>query len=224
MCGRFAVDKKPDEISAEVQALWGDSPPALPTWNCCPTSYAPVLSQNKLYSWSWGLIPAWAKDSSKRAGMINARIETLTEKPAYKNLLKRRQCIVPVNGYYEWQQRGEVKIPNYLYFASGNMMLMAGLWDKWISDKGEEKITFTIITREAVSAISAIHCRMPVILDVNRAKEWSSNKISISDIMENPPEDIHFHEVSSSVNSVKNNYPELIMPTEKPQLWQEGLF
>lgn len=224
MCGRFAVDKKPDELAAEVQALWEDEPAGLSSWNTSPTSLAPVMFQEKLYSWSWGLIPSWSKSDLKRSGLINARIETLEEKPAFKNLIGQRQCVIPVNGYFEWQRKGQSKIPYYFSPENDSMMFLAGLWDKWISPSGKDIYSFTILTTDASEAISHIHHRMPVILELNEAQKWASNSLSPTIAVKRGIAELNFHEVSSKVNSVKNNSPELIEPTDKPQLWQGELF
>lgn len=224
MCGRFAVDKKPDELAAEVQALWEDDPAGLSSWNSCPTSLAPVLFQEKLHSWSWGLIPNWSKSDLKRSGMINARVETLSEKPAFRDLVSQKQCIVPVNGYFEWQRKGESKIPYYFSSKDDSTLFLAGLWDKWISPAGKDVFSFTIITTEASESISSIHHRMPVILNLAEAKKWALNELKTEEALAVGLNELKFHEVSQRVNSVKNNYPDLIEPTNKPQLWQDELF
>jgi len=224
MCGRFAVDKKPEEIADEVQALWEDDILGIPSWNTYPTAFTPVLSQDKLHSWSWGLIPNWAKDDSRRAGMINARIETLKEKPAFKNLVGKNQCIVPIDGYYEWQQKGETKIPYYFQSTNDSMLLLAGLWDQWINRSGETVTSFTIITREATESISDVHHRMPVILDLQNAQKWAQNALKVEELMDLSQSSLKMHEVSTAVNSVRNNSPELIKATDSPQFWQDELF
>lgn len=224
MCGRFAVDKKPEEIALETQAVWEDEPAGFQSWNSCPTSLAPVLSLGCLYSWSWGLIPGWSKSDSKRAGLINARVETLEEKPAFRDLTGKQQCIIPVNGYFEWQRKGEAKIPYYFYPEDGSMLLMAGLWDKWINPLGKEVRSFTILTQEASQSISEVHHRMPVILGLEEAKEWSGNNMSAKDAANLSKKELSFHQVSPKVNSVRNNSPDLIEATDKPQFWQDELF
>ena len=224
MCGRFAVDKKPEEIAEEVQALWDDEVLGLPSWNTCPTAFTPVLSQGKLHSWSWGLIPGWAKDDTRRAGLINARIESLDEKPAFKSLLGHRQCIIPIDGYYEWLQKGETKIPYYFQNEDNSMLLLGGLWDKWINKTGQEVTSFTVITKEAAENISELHHRMPVILDLQNAHKWAQNALKREELISLSQNRLKFHEVSRDVNSVRNNSPELIKATDKPQFWQDELF
>ena len=224
MCGRFAVDKKPEEIAEEVQAVWEDDPEGFQSWNTCPTSFTPVLSEDKLFSWSWGLIPKWAKDNSRRAGLINARVETLSEKPAFKDLIGTQQCVIPIDGYYEWQRKGETKIPYYFHREDKSMLLLAGLWDKWYSVSGNEVFSFTILTREASENIADIHDRMPIILNLENAKKWSSNNLEVACALDQSQTDLKFYEVGTAVNSVKNNNADLIKPTSKPQLWQDELF
>ena len=224
MCGRFAVDKKPEEIALETEALWEDTPTGFPSWNTCPTSLSPVLSQSKLYSWSWGLIPRWSKSDASRSGMINARVETLDEKPAFRDLVEQQQCIIPVNGYFEWQRKGQSKIPYYFYSGSDSMLLMAGLWDKWISPTGKEIYSFTVVTKEASESIAHIHHRMPIILNLKEAQEWAENQMSPKEASEVGLKILKFHEVSTKVNSVRNNSSDLIQATDSPQLWQDELF
>jgi putative SOS response-associated peptidase YedK len=224
MCGRFAVDKKPEEIAAEVEALWDDEPIGFPSWNTCPTGFSPVLFDGKLHSWSWGLIPSWAQDEKRRGGLINARLETLVEKPSFKNLLGRRQCVIPCDGYFEWLRDDKTKIPYYFHSNGPQMLLMAGLWDEWRNRQGEVINSFTVITRDACESIAEIHHRMPILLNLDDAKGWSSNVIESADLMDASLQELQFHQVSKDVNSVRNNHSRLIVPTDKPQYRQQDLF
>ena len=222
MCGRFAVDKSPEEIAAEVQAEWADDARGIPSWNTCPTAYSPVLHNEQLHSWSWGLIPSWSKDDKRRAGLINARIETVDEKPSYRSLLGRRQCIIPCNGWFEWARKGKEKIPWYFTGKGPQMLYMAGLWDLWHNDQGEPVKSFTVLTREAYKGISDIHHRMPVLLDLETAIEWSCNNAEVEEILDASLEDVNFYRVGKEVNSVRNNDDTLIKPYNPPE--QQGLF
>jgi putative SOS response-associated peptidase YedK len=224
MCGRFAVSKKPEDIAAEVLAEWDDVPEGIPSWNTCPTSLSPVLVDDKLHCWSWGLIPSWSRDDKKRAGLINARIESLQEKASFKSLINSKQCIVPCNGYFEWSCEGNSKIPYYIHSEGPQMLLMAGLWDLWHDLEGNPVNSFTIITKEATEAIEKVHSRMPVLLDLKKAKEWSRNELTVDDLIDCSLSNLVYHQVSTEVNSVRNNKPELILPTTKPQFWQQDLF
>ena len=223
MCGRFAVDKKPEEIAEEVQAEWDDNTWNMPSWNVCPTSYSPVLSEGLLHSWTWGLIPSWSRDDKRRAALINARIETIVEKPSFRNLVGRKQCIIPCDGYYEWLREGKQKIPYYLKRHAG-MLLLAGLWDVWKDGTGTEIHSFTVITKEADESIAHIHNRMPVILELEEAKKWSQNSLSKDDALDVSLNELSFHQVSQKVNSVRNNSRDLMEPVKNPQMRQQDLF
>ena len=224
MCGRFALDRTPEQLADEVEADWESLPAGIPSWNICPASKTAVLADNVLKSMTWGLIPGWSSGSQNSAAHINARIETADEKKSFKYLLGRGQCIIPGSGYFEWQIKGEVKIPTYIKRDDGKLLFMAGLWDIWISPEKEEIERFTILTRDAADSVSDVHSRMPVILDKHDAGLWTSGKMSLDNCFQKSLETLDYYEVSSEVNSVKNNHAGLIEPAEKPQLWQGELF
>ena len=225
MCGRFAVKKKPEEIAADIEAYWAEYDEELePSFNVAPTDQAAVLNGDKVELFNWGLVPSWAKDASRRGGQINARVESLHEKASFKNLIGRQQCIIPCSGYFEWQIKNGTKIPQYIFPQNGEYLFLAGLWDKWISPTQNELFSFTVITQNASSNISEVHQRMPIMLDMDSAKLWAKNDLSLKDLQESSHSEVDYFEVSSQVNSVKNNSPALIHPTDKPMFWQDDLF
>lgn len=177
MCGRYGLINKKrviDQFHLSLdRTVSGD-----PGGNAKPTQQLPVITADErdvLQSMRWGLIPFWAKPDAKLPLMINARAETVQEKPAYRDAFKKRRCLVPANGYYEWlKEPGQKKggIPQWFEVASGELMVFAGLWENWITESGEATRSFTIITCEAPAAIAHIHDRMPVILPASHVDEW----------------------------------------------------
>ena len=224
MCGRFAVKKKPEEIADDIEALWAEYDEVEPNFNVAPTDKTAVLCGQHLELQSWGLIPSWAKDSTRRAGLINARTESLSEKPSFRNLVGQRQCIIPCNGYYEWQVKNDTKIPQYFYPQSGDYLFLAGLWDLWHSPVHGEMRTFTVLTKEASKELSEIHERMPLILNFENAHKWAQNELSLDAALGVAQDKLVYHQVGTEVNSVRNKSTSLIEPAAEPVLWQGELF
>ena len=200
---------------------WENPDNYIPSFNIAPTQISPILIDNGkriIRPMRWGLIPSWAKDDKFGAKMINARIETLTEKPSYKNLLSNNRCIVIADGYYEWKQSGDHKIPYYIKDPEDKILPMAGLYDVWKNPNGNIIPTYTIITKPSQNNIAEIHGRMPVVLPLDSIDEWLKNKNRHSNELLK-----HVHEASSQlkkypvstlVNSVRNNSPKCIIPNE----------
>lgn len=178
MCGRFAF-YSPSEATA---ALFGvDGALAVePRYNIAPTQYVAAIRENdnkerELTMLRWGLVPFWAKDPSIGNRMINARAETVAEKPSYRAAFKHRRCVVLADGFYEWQRDGEVKIPHYITRLSGEPFGLAALWESWTDkESGETLNTTTLITTAANEFMQALHHRMPVILQPESARDWMS--------------------------------------------------
>jgi putative SOS response-associated peptidase YedK len=225
MCGRFAVKKKPKEIADDIEALWAEYDADLEaTFNAAPTDKAALLVDDKLELQSWGLVPSWSNDSAKRASMINARSESILEKPAFKDLVGKRQCILPCHGYFEWQVRGDKKIPHYFFPEEGEYLFLAALWDLWHDSQAKPIKSFTIMTQEAAESIAGVHHRMPIMLDLEQARLWTKNELSVGQALEKSHCRLSFHQVSTEVNSVRHNSPSLIEPTTTPVQWQDDLF
>jgi putative SOS response-associated peptidase YedK len=178
MCGRFAF-YSPSEATA---ALFGvDGALAVePRYNIAPTQYVAAIRENdnkerELTMLRWGLVPFWAKDPSIGNRMINARAETVAEKPSYRAAFKHRRCVVLADGFYEWHWDGEVKIPHYITRLSGEPFGLAALWESWTDkESGETLNTTTLITTAANEFMQALHHRMPVILQPESARDWMS--------------------------------------------------
>ena len=217
MCGRKTLTKGKIEIIQEMLVDdWNDD--WIPSYNIAPTQNTPILIHNEkriIKTMRWGLVPSWAKDLKMGSRLINARLETLTEKPSFRNLLTSNRCVVITDGYYEWMQTGDGKIPYYIYHPQRNILPMAGLWDKWIDENNKEYHTYTVITTEPAQPIAHIHNRMPVILNFDEIDEWTNINIPCDEALNklasfsNP---LEFYPVSNFVNSPKNNSEICIQP------------
>ncbi|MGV3774819.1 MAG: SOS response-associated peptidase [Verrucomicrobiales bacterium] len=172
MCGRYSNSRE----NAELMAALGIAMPAPPCqYNVAPTQWAPVITAtkpDKIQLFRWGLIPSWAKDEAIGLKMINARSETLIEKPVFRTAVKRRRCLVLADGFYEWKRNGGKAQPFRLTLKSGSPFAFAGLWDHWQRPDGAELWSYTIITTEPNELAAQIHNRMPVILGKDESLRW----------------------------------------------------
>ena len=176
MCGRFTL-RASASVLAEQFAIF-DLPPFGPRFNIAPTQAVPVVRMNswegeprrELVALRWGLIPSWAKDPAIGGRMINARAETVAEKPAYRVAFRRRRCLVPADGFYEWQRIGSKKQPFLIHMRDDGPFAMAGLWESWEGPSLVE--SFTVLTTEANDVVRPIHDRMPVILNESDYGIW----------------------------------------------------
>lgn len=213
MCGRKTLTKDMQSIIEELAIEeWENPDNYIPSYNIAPTQTSPILIDNgkrivKLMR--WGLIPSWAKDEKFGARMINARIETLTEKPSYRNLVLSNRCIVITDGYYEWKNNGPQKTPYYFKDPNDKLISMAGLYDVWKHPDGYTIPSYTIITKKAQTDIASIHNRMPVIIPNTEIDIWlKRNLYSNSDTMDlisNNSKELQYYPISNFVNSTKNN-------------------
>ena len=197
-----------------------------PRFNIAPTQMAPVVRRSddgrQMYMLRWGLIPSWSKDKNIASKLINARGETVAQKPSFRDAYKKRRCLVPVDGFYEWRKEGEAKQPYRIGFRGGTPFVFAGLWESWTVPDGQEDAgdvieTYTIVTTEANPKIAPIHHRMPVIVDpsdydlwLNGAPDDAANVIRAF-----PPEEMAFYRVSTRVNNVRNDDESCIEPLKK---------
>ena len=205
MCGRYVnkntIDDLTDFFGPEFSI--DISSPLNQSYNICPTQYSSVLfksmSRMRLEDMSWGLIPSWSKDKNFASKLINARLETIEEKPSFKNLVKKNRCIVIANGYYEWITTAEGKQPVYIY-SKKNIILMAGLWTSW----GKVN-SFTIITKSSEGVLEDIHHRMPLLINHSDVNTYLDSKIDFSDSHKFYDACLQYHKVSKKVNYPKNN-------------------
>ena len=222
MCGRKTLTRDMQSIIEElVIEEWENPDNYIPNYNIAPTQNSPILIDNGkriVKSMRWGLIPSWAKDEKFGARMINARIETLLEKPSYRNLVSSKRCIVITDGYYEWRKDGVRKIPYYLKDPEGKLLPMAGLYDVWKHPDGYLMPSYTVITKEAQKNIATIHNRMPVILPQDHLDNWlKTESFSVAralELAQNSQPILEKYPVSLLVNSVKNNSPECLKPLQ----------
>ena len=175
MCGRFVLisDLKNIQKNFNIEDI---SCEHQPSWNIAPSQSVPVVIRhngiNHLVCFRWGLIPSWSKDSSIANKLINARAETVDQKPSFKDAFKKRRCLIVADGFYEWKREGNKKMPLYYYLKSGRPFGFAGLYETWISPDKKEINTCVIITTAANELIAPVHDRMPVILSNDQEKVW----------------------------------------------------
>jgi putative SOS response-associated peptidase YedK len=209
MCGRFGVPYRGEELAAALDAAWHGEPLPGPRYNVAPTQHAPVLFADgggrRLTMTRWGLIPSWARDASIGNKMINARAETVAEKPSYRAAFRKRRCLVPMGGFFEWKREGKVKVPHWIHAASGGVVTVAGLWERWYPEGAEPVTSFTVLTTAANGFMSALHDRMPVIVTGDERRTWldpESPEADLLALLRGAPEDaLAAHPVSTRVNS-----------------------
>lgn len=216
MCGRFTL-----KVDIKTVAETFGVPPTVevqPRYNIAPTQNVVTVMRNgssHLAMLRWGLIPSWAKDASIGSRMINARAETLAEKPSFKGLLRSKRCLVVADGFYEWRQEGKGKVPMYITMKDGQPFAFAGLWDQWKSPDGEPIRTCTLITTEPNELMTPIHNRMPAILLPEAYEEWLDSDFHDEHALQHllgpyPSDAMTARAVSKLVNNPKYDSPELI--------------
>ncbi len=244
MCGRYASSRKPEDLAEEFEIDRAKvsetvAAPLEPDWNVAPTKQvyavldrpageeAPVERQLRVLR--WGLVPFWAKDPSIGNRMINARMETVTEKPAFRRAFAKRRCLLPADGYYEWyatEQRTKagkpLKQPFYIHPADGSVMAMAGLYEIWRdptrNDDDPERFrwTCTVLTTTAEDAVGHIHDRMPLLVERDRRAQWLDPGVDVDRaralLVPAAPGRLGAFPVSTQVNNVRHNGPELAQP------------
>lgn len=210
MCGRY-VNKNTKEqiISFFGSGIELDEINAFKSsYNICPTQLAPILrvasGVMKLENMHWGLIPSWSKDKRYASNLINARLETLCDKPSFKGLVKSYRCIVIASGYYEWVKTQNGKQPMYIH-SNQSVLPLAGLWTNWGNMN-----SFTIITQNSFGHIKTLHPRMPLILDNSSIFSYLDDSIEFNSSYKVSIDRIQYHKVSKMVNSVKNNNDDCI--------------
>jgi putative SOS response-associated peptidase YedK len=219
MCGRFVITSPP----AALRQIFGylDQPNFPPRHNIAPTQPIPVVMvENGVRHFRlmrWGLLPAWVKDPRQFTLLINARAETVLEKPAFKNAIKRRRCLIPADGYYEWQASDGRKRPHFIYRRDRAPIGLAGLAETWIGPNGEELDTVAIVTAPASADLSVLHHRVPVSIDANDFDRWLDCRAydaeTVMALLTAPEEgEFAWHEISTRVNHVANDDAQLVLP------------
>jgi putative SOS response-associated peptidase YedK len=227
MCGRYTRHYTWEQVREFLDLRFPDELGLRETYNVAPTHRAPIVrlrgADRELELATWGLVPPWADDPAVGVKMFNARAETVAEKPAYREAYRRRRCVVPVSGFFEWPKGSHLNQPHYFTRADEEIMCLAGLWERW--DKGEGELeTFTVITTEANETVSPIHPRMPVVLEPGEIGRWlgASERDDDPHALLRPAAAgvIQSWPVAPGVGDVRRDGPELITP-KRPDL---GLF
>ena len=240
MCGRYSQAKDPAALAEEFDALDAtDGAWPGPDHNVAPTTTVlavvdrhprgdagtpdPARLERSIRAMRWGLVPTWAKDVSVGSRLINARAESLTEKPAFRRAAAGRRCLLPADGWFEWRRdgvgKGASKTPFFMTLPSGRSLALAGLWETWRPKDGPDGagplISTTVVTTEAVGPLADIHDRMPLFLPAERWTDWlDPDRADPTDLLVPPPAElltaIEMRQVSTKVNSVRNHGPELL--------------
>ncbi len=231
MCGRYASSARVDELveEFEIAEVVGGVPG--PSWNVAPTDVVRAVVERhdvrSLVPMRWGLVPSWAKDAAGGARLINARGESAAEKPSFRSAYRRRRCLLPADGYYEWQKVGADKQPWFIHRADGRPLAMAGLWEVWSDDRLERDdparmlVSCTVLTTAATDDLGRIHDRMPITVRPSAWSAWLDRDLQDSDeiaglLAGDPGEGITSHPVSPAVGKVSHNTPDLVLPIELP--------
>ena len=205
MCGRYALHTNPEVVSL----LFGLSevPAYQPRYNIAPASQVLIIRKNEAAMVRWGLVPRWARDPSSGAKLNNARAETVAEKPAFRDAYRKRRCLIPADGFYEWKSEGGVKQPYYIYPPHGGLFAFAGLWEP-----SNDLQTCAIITTEANAKMGAVHDRMPVIVAPQDYPQWLAGGEGL--LRPCPSGALAIRRVSRAVNDARNDAPGLIEPDQ----------
>lgn len=236
MCGRYALNISGDDLALEYDATNPNSAYMASNWNISPTTTIPFINERRngalsrqISLASWGLIPSWAKDASRQANAINARVESISEKPSFRSAFKARRCLVPVTGYYEWATelgRYRPKQPFFISSDSSKTLAIAGIYEEWLNPESNQILTTAaIITRSAAGKVAPIHNRMPVILPKSLWSTWlKPDQLSTSEVSDylnlldlpNPDAQLQFWPVSDMVNNARNSGQQLAQPIPLP--------
>ncbi len=219
MCGRYSLTAPPEAVGRLFE-LAGPMPNLEPRYNIAPTQAAPVVGLKPdgetrgLAMLRWGLVPSWSDGPDSRLSMINARAETVRTKPAFRAAFKARRCLVPADGFYEWQAQGKgrPKQPHRIVRRDGAPFAFAGLWERWQPKDGEPILSFTIIVTDANELLKPIHERMPVILEPGDHEAWLGAAPEEAEALLRPlaADRLEAYPVSPRVNSPKNDDPACI--------------
>lgn len=218
MCGRYCISTAPEAIRRIFR--YPQQPNFPPRYNVAPTQPVPIVrlaeGRRQFALVRWGLIPSWVKDAKDFTLLINARGESVQEKPAFKNAIRRRRCLFPADGFYEWKTIGARKHAFFARPKGGGPVAFAGVWESWMGPNGEEMETAAIVTTEANREMAAVHHRAPVIVPPDQFDFWLDPRIDGPEaaalIRPAPDDSMNVYEVSSAVNRVANDTPDLILP------------
>ena len=224
MCGRYSIVMTPAMMRGFLN--YAEMPNFPSRYNVAPTQPIPLVrmweGQRQFVLMRWGLLPSWVKDPKTFTLLINARAETVNEKPAFRNAMKRRRCLIPADGFYEWKRDGGVKRPYLIRMKGGAPFAFAGLWETWVGPNGEELDTAAMITTDANAVLAPIHHRMPVILPPDKFDMWldcaNVSALEASALLvQAPAVAMEAFEISPAVNRVANDRSEIQEPYTAPE-------
>lgn len=225
MCGRFTQTKTLAEVAGRFRAKRGALPDLPPRYNVAPSETVPVIVPEEDTRWirpmQWGLVPSWAKHPSGGAKCINARAETLLERPTYRKSFERRRALIPIDGFYEWRRPD--RQPFWIARKDRGLFALAGLWDAWRSESGRELLTFTIVTVPANEDIRPIHHRMPAILRLEDEDRWTARgSVDSLETLLTPyaAGELDLMPVSPAVNSPMHDSADCLKPPPQPSLFE----
>jgi putative SOS response-associated peptidase YedK len=221
MCGRFVLKATAEQLQLAFDLA--TLPAVTENYNVAPTQMIPVITNEAprdIVLYRWGLVPSWSKDLSMASKMINARSETVDEKPSFRSAFKRRRCLIPANGFYEWKTVMDgKKTPLYIQLTDAEVFAFGGLWEVWMSPTGEEVRTCTILTTAANDFMTTFHDRMPIIIARDAYSEWLAPGDQPASAMkpllqQYASAKMTAYEVSKSVNKAGYSAPEMIEPVD----------
>ncbi len=216
MCGRFSFLTPLEEIrnrfGVDVQ-----EDAYRPRFNLAPSQDALVIPEESPYRaeyYHWGLVPHWAKDKKIGSKLINARAETIDEKPSFRNAFRRHRCLVLADGFYEWDKKSSKHVPYRITMKNNKPFAFAGICEYWKDEKGDNLKSFSIVTTKANSLIASIHDRMPVILSSDKEREWLSQKLDIDNAKKllRPihSKELKMYQITTAINNPKNDTAEVL--------------
>lgn len=219
MCGRYALTSPPDAITARFGLAWARD--VEPHYNIAPSQTVPIVrntERGRELAWvKWGLIPSWARDASIGMRLINARSETLSDKPAFRNAYRHRHCLVPADAFYEWTAVAGRKQPYCIRMRDGTVFGMAGLWERWKDPDGQAVESCTIVTVAANTLVADLHDRMPLILAPDDYEAWLAAETKESVLSRAvPAAEMLAYPVSPLVSNARNDVPACMAPIELP--------
>jgi len=224
MCGRYALHSSPEVIALQFGLRAAPAWP--PRYNIAPTQLAPIVRMagkggREMAIARWGLIPSWAKDMAMGARMNNARAETVADKPAFRAAYRRRRCLVPADGWYEWKQEGGRKQPYFMHLREGGLAGLAALWEEWISPDGSPIESYAVLTTDASVDAAQVHERMPVIVTREQQSLWLEGEAKEAGSLLRPLEagKLAFHRVDRRMSVARVDDAQCIEPVsgEEPQ-------
>ena len=220
MCGRFAIRQSNETLAEVFQAEPTNTLSNLPNYNVCPTDTVPVVASiahtRRLGAMRWGFVPQWYRNPTDGPLIINARAETIAQKPSFAEAVRRRRCIVPMTGYFEWRIDGEQRIPYFTHNADGTILAVAGIWQHWRNGH-QSLVTCAIVTVESNATMRHLHHRMPLILSKKDWGKWLGEEgHGAASLMRSSADGVqNFYEVDTKVNSNRASGEDLIEPKPK---------